>query len=137
MLPTIKRVAIDSRNEELVAFAQTVDFTELFNHVRDFAGIDCTFSRPEITTIRGEVCISFMSDDIAGQTDAFAALLRRCHVQSSNNGVFRHAETGGLEYWVGVNIRYEHKDGGENGMEVLRAWHKNGTWTFLDAGERT
>ena len=37
---------------------------------------------------------------------------------------------------VGVSIRYEHKDGGSNGMEVLRAWYKNGTWTFPDAGER-
>ena len=136
MLPVMKKVAIDSRNEELAAFARTVDFAELFNRVRGFAGISCTFSQPEITTCRGEVHISFMSDDIAKQAGAFACILERCRIQSSNNGVFKHAETGELEYWVGVDIRYEHKDGGHNGMEVLRAWHKNGAWAFLCAGER-
>ena len=136
MLPVMKKVAIDNYNGELVAFAQTVDFAELFDRVRDFAGIDCTFNRPEITTVRGNVHISFMSDDIAKQTGAFACMLKRCFIQSSINGVFRHKGTGELEYWAGVNIRYEHKDGGNNGMEGLRAWYKNGEWAFLGAGER-
>ena len=136
MFAAMKNVSVDNRNEKLVAFAQTVDFTELFNHVRGFIGITCSFYQPEITTSRGDVYISFMSDDITAQTGVFAVILKRCNIQSSNNGVYKDRETNELGYWVGVNIRYEHKDGGSNGMEVLRVWYKNGVWIFLNAGER-
>ena len=136
MFPVLKNVASDNNNEELVTFAKTIDFTELFEHVRAFAGVGCEFHQPEITTNRGNVYISCMSSDIAAFCGPFAAILERCYFYSFSNGVFKDKETGKPGYWVSLNIRYEHKDGGSNGMDVVRAWYKNGAWEFANAGER-
>jgi hypothetical protein len=136
MYPTMKNVTMDNNNEELVNFAKTIDFTELFDHIKTFAGVDCKFYQPEITTKRGDVYISLMSDDIAAQTGAFAAILRSCYLSSFSNRVIKDQETNELFYWVIVSIQYDQKGGGSNGMNVVSAWYKNGEWTFSDAGER-
>lgn len=138
MTATIKNVTINNNNEDLVNFAQTIDFSELFEHVKTFAGVSCSFYQPEITTGRsGDVFISFMSDDIAAQTGPFAAILRVCYLASFSNGVFKDKETGEPCYWVSANIRYEHKDGGSNGMDMVRAWYSDSKgWVFKDVGER-
>jgi hypothetical protein len=136
MRPIEKNVTIDSANEELVAFARTIDFTELFEHIRTFAGITCAFRQPEISTSRGYVNISFMSDNITSQTGALGAILEYCYIHSFSNGVFKDKQTDQLTYWVSVSIRYQHKDGGSNGMEMVRAWYCGGRWEFVDAGQK-
>jgi len=137
MNATMKKVTVDNHNEDLIAFAQTIDFTQLFEHTKEFAKVDCTFHQPEITTIRGNVHIGFMSTDITEQTGAFAAILERCYLASFSNRVHTNTETGELGYWVQVSIQYEHKGGGTNGMEVTTArYTENGGWTFRNAGQR-
>jgi hypothetical protein len=137
MTATIKNVTVDNNNDDLVTFAQEIDFTELFDHIKAFAKVNCAFYRPEITTARGSVYISILSDNFASQTGPFAAILERCCFRSFNNGVYRDKETGEPGYWVSVNIRYEHKDGGENGMDVTRAWYSASKgWIFQDTGNR-
>lgn len=136
MIAIMKRVTVDNHNEDLVAFAQTIDFTQLFEHTKEFAKVDCTFYQPEIITIRGNVHISFMSADIADQTGAFAAILKSCNLSSFSNSVFKDKETGELGYWVQVHMQYEHKGGGSNGMEVTTArYTKKSGWTFRNAGQ--
>ena len=136
MKAVIKNVTIDNGNEEIVAFAQTIDFTELFNHVKTFANIDCSFYLPEITTSDGAVSISFMSDDITKQTGVFAAVLERCYIHSFLNGIHQDGQTGALGYWVCVSIRYEHKDGGGCGLDIVHAACSDGKWEFRDAGKQ-
>jgi len=136
MLASMKSVAIDERNEDMVTFAQTIDFTELFNHIKTFVKLDCEFHQPEITTTRGNVHISFMSHDIASQAGAFTAILERCYFSSFNNSVFKDKETNELGYWVTVSIQFEHKSGGSNGMDVVSAWYRASTgWVYRNAGE--
>jgi len=136
MLANMKNVKMDENNEEMVAFAQTIDFTELFNHVKALTKVGCEFHQPEITSTRGNVHIGFMSHDIADQTGAFAAILEKCYLGSFSNYAYRDKETGELGYWVTVTIQYEHKNGGSNGMEVVTAWYKESTgWTFRNAGK--
>ena len=135
MLAIIKNVTIDNNNEELVNFAQTIDFTELFNHTKEAMKVECNFYQPEITTTRGDVYIRFMSDDITSQTGAFAGILENCCISSFSNGVYKDKETGEPSYWVQVNIQYSHKSGGSNGMEVLTGWYTDAKgWTFRNAG---
>ena len=135
MLANMKNVTMDENNEEMVTFAQTIDFTNLFNHVKALTKVECEFHQPEITTNRGSVYISFMSHDIASQTGAFAAILERCSLSSFSNRVFCDKETNELGYWVQVSIQYDHKGGGSNGMEVVTAWYNASTgWVFKNAG---
>jgi hypothetical protein len=134
MKAILKNVTIDNNNEELVAFAQTIDFTELFDHVKTFAGIECSFYQPEITTNRGRVYVSFMSDDITPQAGLFAPILRCCYIYSFNNSVYKDPATNVISYSVSVNVRYEHKGGGSNGMDIVFAVYCRDKWTFYDVG---
>ena len=135
MLATMKKVTIDEHNEDLVAFAQTIDFSELFNHAKTYAKVECEFHQPEVSTIRGDVHIRFMSHDIANQTGAFAAILERCYLGSFSNKVYKDKETGELKFWTQVNISYDHKNGGSNGMEVFTAWYSASEgWIFRNLG---
>jgi hypothetical protein len=135
MLATIKNVTIDNNNEELVTFAQNINFEKLFNHIKETMKLECNFYQPEITTTRGDIYIHFMSDDISNQTGAFAGILENCYIGSFSNGVYKNKETGEPGYWVQVNIQYQHKNGGSNGMEVVTAWYDNTKgWIFKNAG---
>jgi len=136
MKAKLSDITINENNMERVAFAETIDFTELFDHVTAFANVGCNFFQPEISTNRSDVYITFMSDDITAQTGPFAAILKHCYIYSFSNSVFRDKNNGEIGYWVSVNIRYEHKDGGSNGMEMVRALFRNGKWEFSDAGQR-
>ena len=120
----------------LVSFARSIDFTELFDHIRFIISAGCTFSHSEITMRFGGIRISFMSKDIAGKTGVFTAILERCAIRSSNNRVYADRATGRLTYLVDVDVQFGHKDGGSGGMNLLRAWYRNDAWEFLDAGQR-
>ena len=135
MKAVLKNVTIDNDNDALVTFAQTIDFAPLFEHVKAFTGVNCSFYQPEITTRGGQVYISFMSEDISPQTGVFAAILAHSYIHSFSNGVFSDKATGQPAYWVSVDIRYELKRGGSNGMEIFRAGYRRGEWEFSDVGE--
>ena len=136
MKATMKNVAITNENENLVNFAQTIDFAELFDHIKAFANIDCSFQQPEITTSRnGEVYINILSDDISSQAGVFGNILKRCYIQNSSGGVCKDRETGEVKYWGIISLAYSHKDGGSNGMELCRAWYTDSDgWVFKDVG---
>jgi len=133
----MKRVTLDQHNEDRIAFARTINFTGLFEHIKTFANITCDFHQPEITTSRDGVHITFMSDDVSNQTGPFATILRLCYICSFSNYVVKDEESGELRYWVDVNISYEHKDGGSNGMNLLRTQYTDALgWIFRGAGDR-
>jgi len=129
---------IKDHNAEHVSFARTVDFTELFNHIQEFANIKCEFNQPEIVIGHsGSVYIVFQSDNIVDQTGAFASILESCRVTNFGGGVSRSEENGEFNYWVSISLTYSHMNGGENGMELCRADYKDGKWEYWNAGERS
>jgi len=132
MLAILKNnVTVEEHNEDLVSFAQTIDFAALFSHVKEITKVDCNFNQPEIDITHGSVYIRFTSEDIASQTGAFAAILEQCNLSSFSNGVFREKETGEFGYWVQISIQYAHKNGGSNGMEVVFARYTDANgWMF-------
>lgn len=91
-------VTINDDNKELVAFAQTIDFTELFDHIKTFTNVDCSFYQPAIIADGKDVHITFMSDDITKQTGPFAPILERCYFKSFNNGVHKDKKTGEMYF---------------------------------------
>jgi len=128
---------VNDSNRDLVRFAQTIDFSELYAHLQALAKVKCHFEVPVISFHRdGSVHISFASENIAPQTGPFSAILDRCQLTNFSNWVIRDKETGELRYWVDVSIQYRHVDGGSNGMSVCMAEYRNDEWLFRDAGER-
>ena len=112
-------------------FAQTIDFTRLFDKIREVLKHNVKFPHLEITTIRGQVHINFYSNDITDKAGIFSTILKETTVNSFNNYVCHDKENNRTAYWVNVNISYQHKDGGSNGMELLTAWYNTEDgWTF-------
>ena len=68
MKAIIKNIASETINDDRVSFAQTIDFSELFDHIKVFTDVNCNFNQPEISAIRGNIYISFTSENIAKQT---------------------------------------------------------------------
>lgn len=124
---------IGDADKELVNFAQIIDFMALYKRIKASARVACSFGRPEINISKGNIHIEFISENIACQTGPFSAILERCYIHSFSNSVFKDKDTGDLKYWVSVHIRYEHKGGGENGMEMGTALYCDGKWEFVGA----
>ena len=131
-------VTATENNQEHITFAQTIDFEPLFDHIRAFAKVDCDFGTPEIWTDRvGEVHISYESEELSNQTGPFAAILKECRIGSFSSNVFSKKETGEPGYFGSASLQYQHKDGGSNGMEVIRCSYSDSDgWIFRDAGAR-
>ena len=70
-------------NANLITFAETIDFTDLFNRLNAFLKTDCDFYPPEISTDigRNEVVISITSKRIAVQSDLFSAIFKDCRIE--------------------------------------------------------
>jgi hypothetical protein len=123
-------------NRRFVEYAESIDFTDLFDHVKAFAKVNCEFEKPEIFTGRdGSTYIKFQSSDIADQCGPFGVILECCRIMNFSGCVVLEDDDT-FRYWVGVSLRYSHKDGGSNGMDICRAEYRNGKWSFGNAGER-
>jgi hypothetical protein len=134
MNATLQNVEITERNSALAAFAQRIDFSELFEHAAALANVDCSFEQPRITANRsGELFVRVESGDITAQTGAFAAILKSCVICNFGGGIVNDRETGEPKCWLPLSMSYTHKDGGSNGMSLLTAWYsESGGWTFRD-----
>ena len=125
-------------NKELIVFAESIDFTELFESIKSFTSTACVFNQPEIETNKnGGVFIRFTSEDIANKCGPFAAILKKCTIENFSNGVYRDKETDEIKYWVSVSIRYTHLDGGSNGMDICwGVYTEDDGWEIKNAGSR-
>ena len=134
----VKNATLSEENVPLALFTQSIDFSGLYDHINSFAGINCKFQQPGITSERsGRLYIDIQSDDIKYQTGPFGKILKNCRIQSGSSEIFRDKDTGDPKLWVVIMIRYEHKDGGSNGMKVCHAWYTDSKgWIFKDTGKR-
>ena len=102
MRAKLGKVAIDDNNKELVAFAENIDFSGLFDHINTLTGIECDFYQPIITTYRNRVYMTFKSHNVVAQTGLFAAILKKCYFHSFSNRVSWDRNIGEPYYWVNV-----------------------------------
>ncbi|MFV0485398.1 MAG: hypothetical protein ACK5MU_04230 [Candidatus Saccharimonadales bacterium] len=133
IVPVLKDADIGEADEALIDFAKTIDFRGLYKQIRASALIVAEFEIPQIAIRREKIHIEFASKNVASQTGPFSAILKHCYIHSFSNSVFRDKETDAPKYWVSVHIRYEHKDGGENGMDIGTALYCDGAWEFTGA----
>jgi hypothetical protein len=138
MIHAILQNEINKENEGLVRFAEAIDFEPLFDRIRLGAGVQCEFDQPEIKIWHGQdVYIDFKSENIVEKISGpFGKILSECYLESCSNCVVLDERTNTNRYWASVHVSYEHKDGGSNGMELLRAEYRDGEWIFVHAGDR-
>ena len=125
---------ITDENREQLAFAEGVDFAPAFEHIRKMANVTCEFEKPKfgIDEYTGNVYVGIESSDITEQTGAFAAAFRSCNIVCSNGSVSRDKATGELVMWLQFSIKYTHKDGGRNEIDITNARYFRAMWCMAD-----
>jgi len=119
-------------NAPEMKFGTAIDFTELFDYIKQFTGhANLTFTNNgvECTTRRNYWSIKWQSSEIApAELGVFGKILSSCVVSPFNNEISN--KDGVCSYWTTVHISYRHKSGGSNGMELFTARFVNGKWSF-------
>ena len=132
----ITNIEITDSNKDLVAFAQTIGFAPLFAHIKTFFyGVEVEYATPVLKTSRdGDLYVAIQSGCILPNTGIFAALLTKCTIEHFNSRL-RVTKDGVNRCWLTICVRYEHKGGGSNGMDVCTAIYDEGKgWEFRNVG---
>ena len=138
MKAVLKSAAISEINEGSVAFAKTIDFSELFEHIKKSLNIECSFNQPEISTLYHKTYVKFNSEDIIGEAGFFAPLFDKCCIKSIGGAVYKDESNGDLcpfFYETQVSIVCEHKDGHVTEARLFPAWYtRSKGWMVKGAG---
>lgn len=120
-------------NDPRTMFGKSIDFTPLFNHIREFTGhANLDFAKPELEVSRRDYwSIKWQSNEInLAELGVFGRILKSCIVAPFSNQISIDKDSGECRYWTTVHIHYEHKDGGSNGMDLFTARFEKGEWIF-------
>lgn len=109
---------------------RTIDYNPLFNHIRETLNLPSTVVlgmdvHPEQTKPE------FISPNIVDYCGAFAAVCKWVEVSRFGFSIRYDTDTNQPMMWFGVQLRYESKLGGTNGLTILNAYYTNEDgWTF-------
>ncbi len=71
------------------------------------------------------------ADDVTNCAGIFASVLRKCRIGTFIQHI-EWTEIDGFKIWFQLDLRYEHFNGGSNGMTVAEFRFENGKWTMSD-----
>lgn len=109
-----------AKNEALTEFSKTIPDDEMYDIAKQVSGIDnLQFTKELVNDRYGEPYIKYSSNDIKDSTGPFSAALKNARLEQFNSNLYIDSKTGELTYWGSLDIRYEHKGGGSNGMKLL------------------
>lgn len=119
--------------EDKKAFAESIDFNPLFDHLNDLVGKKINFTKNmEEDKYNASYSFNIKSEDITDTCGIFSRVLKSCIISSSTNGVAVNEDRTSLRYFARISLSYQHADGGSNGMELTSAFYEDGNWKFRD-----
>ncbi len=71
------------------------------------------------------------ASDVTGCAGIFSSVLRKCRIGTFSQHI-EWTEADGFKVWFQLSLRYEHFDGGSNGMNIAAFRFQNGEWTMSD-----
>jgi hypothetical protein len=84
--------------------------------------------------------ISFSSNNLVSKSGIFALAIKEVKVSSFGSGIEVKDDKGRSLWWVGIDLRYEGRSAGRNGMNIATGYYDftdsaNPRWLFTMAGE--
>ena len=67
--------------------------------------------------------------DLVGSSGIFSRVLIKCRIDTFGSEI-TYTQEDGFTVWFTLHLRYQHFEGGENGMNIARFRFKNGEWTM-------
>ena len=68
------------------------------------------------------------ADDVTNCAGIFSSVLRKCQIGTFSQHI-EWTEADGFKVWFQLDLRYEHFNGGSNGMTVAEFRFENGKWS--------
>ena len=122
-------------NENAKKFAESIDMTELFDHIKSITGLSDLKFNYKITTNRyDEPYITFESQDLVEKVGFLKLIFSSISISQFNSEIIYSKESDEYYYWGTANFRYDHPSGGSNGCTFLRFRYIHGYWEFDDRG---
>ena len=116
-------------------FSETMPDEDMYKVAEEVSGIKgLKFTKTMQNSYQGEPYSKYQSNDIKDQSGVFSAVLKEARIETFNSSFSLDEKTGEPRYWGTLSLRYEHKGGGSNGIELMdiRYSRKNG-WEIRDA----
>lgn len=123
--------------DERLEFANRIPLEELWNKLRDLTELPDLQFEYEIKNTRGDVCITFTSQDLADQIGFLELAFRTFKIASFNSSVGYDDKKNELYLWCTIDFRYDLQEMGSNGAQFLTAWYSDSEgWTFRTDKDR-
>lgn len=101
-------------------FADSIDLTPLYDKIKQMAGISNIEFTSKVIERPGDVYIDIKSNDLIDSCGLFKLALRECYIETFNSGIVTSKDTNNTYWWGTMDLRYQSKQGGTNGVRFLR-----------------
>lgn len=120
--------------EALTTFSKTVPFEDVYEIAKVASGSkNVKFDEVKIQTKNNSVYADIVSNDIKQDAGIFGSALKSVRLESFNSN-FVMGEDGDPYYWGSLDLRYQHNDGGTNGMSLLNyKYTRDKGWDITDS----
>lgn len=128
-----KRTAL--KKEALTKFNESMPDDEMYKVAEEISGVKgLTFTKKMHTNYENREYPVYESNDISDKAGVFGNVIKSARIETFNSSLSLDEETGEPHYWGTMSLRYESKNGGSNGMELMdiRYDRKSG-WQIKDA----
>lgn len=124
----------ETKGKLLEEYAKTIPYNEMFDTAVNISGVkNAKFTEPKIEVDNsGRVFVHYESNELKSQSGIFSGSLKSVKLKQFNSEVTID-ENGELGYWGSMSIRYEHNDGGSNGMNVIDYTYGDKGWDITDS----
>ena len=111
---------------------KAIDYSPLENKLSEVVGSSIKLTA-NVKQYRGErPRLEFESQDIRDFCGVFGIVLKDCVLSTFGTGFFKDSD----DIWGRIDLRYSHKEGGSNGMELLRyQYSEDNGWQIRVVGE--
>jgi hypothetical protein len=119
--------AQETKVNALTHFNKTIPYDEMFDVAKQISGSkNIEFGKPEVVVKNGEVYTKYSSNDIKQDAGIFGSVLKNVKLEEFNSQLYID-KNGEFAYWGSMDLRYEHNDGGTNGMKLIDYRYNNKT----------
>ena len=120
----------ETRQKVINSFHNTIPYNELFNQAKEITGIDTTFTEP---TVDEKGYVKYTSENIKDQSGLFGKILKDVRLENFSSQISFDEKTNEPYYWGTMDLRYQHNNGGSNGMQVMAyTYSPKSGWEFRD-----
>ena len=122
----------------LIEFGKNIDFTPLFDKIKEKLGLDCIeFDTPILCDYNrkdmgyGNLHVRCKSENIVKHAGVFTSIMDELHIAFGSTCIYYSKEVEQVILWAVIDFTYSFAEGGSNGNELCAAcYSEKDEWTI-------